>query len=203
MELVQQYETIIDSIMSNSYAVCDDFLDVNEIQLLIDSSKSRYDQGEFKLARIGKLGEVTAAAEIRGDEILWLENESTDIGERMLLDKTQTFVDYLNATCYLGIKNSEIHFAKYDVGTFYRRHRDTFQTQKGRILSIIYYLNQNWIPANGGQLVIYTQVDGIETPIIIDPIAGRMVCFESEKLEHEVLETFALRHSVTGWLLNI
>jgi SM-20-related protein len=103
----------------------------------------------------------------------------------------------------LGIVNTEIHFARYAVGKFYRRHRDTFQAQKGRILSVIYYLNVDWVPKNGGDLIIYSNKNGIENAITIAPIAGRMVCFESEKLEHEVAETFANRFSVTGWLKNI
>ena len=69
-------------------------------------------------------------------------------------------------------------------------------------MSVIFYLNTNWIPENGGNLIIYTNKNNIETAISIAPLAGRMVCFESDKLDHEVSETFVERLSVTGWLLN-
>ena len=198
----QQFENLIDGILTKGYAVCDDFLDKSAIENLVKIFSQRYLTGKFKQASIGKQSEAHEAKLIRGDEILWLESDSINDAERVLLDKNQAFVDYLNRTCYLGIINTEIHFAKYGIGKFYRRHRDTFQAQKGRVLSVIYYLNQNWIPENGGNLIIYTQENGIEKAITINPLAGRLVCFESEKLDHEVSETFAERLSVTGWLLN-
>jgi SM-20-related protein len=198
----QQFETLIEGIMSNGYAVCDDFLDKNEVANLLKIFSERYLAGKFKEASIGKQSEVHKEILVRGDEILWLETNSTNIAERVLLDKNQAFVNYLNLTCYLGIKDTEIHFAKYDIGKFYRRHRDTFQAQKGRVLSVIFYLNQHWIPADGGNLIIYTQENGLENAITIAPLAGRLVCFESDKLDHEVTEAFAERFSVTGWLLN-
>lgn len=198
----QQFEFLIEGIVAKGYAICDDFLGAKDVENLLETFAQRYKAGKFKEASIGKLSEVLKASLVRGDEILWLETDSINAAERTLLDKNQAFVNYLNQTCYLGIKDTEIHFAKYDIGKFYRRHRDTFQTQKGRILSVIYYLNTDWIPENGGNLIIYTEEDGIEKAIIIAPLAGRLVCFESEKLDHEVTETFAERFSVTGWLLN-
>jgi SM-20-related protein len=198
----QKFEQLIEGILENGYAICDDFLENSEVENLLKTFSKRYEQGNFKEASIGKLDQVHINNEIRGDEILWLESESVDLAERVLLDRNQAFVNYLNRTCYLGIKETEIHFAKYAIGKFYRRHRDTFQAQKGRILSVIYYLNINWMPADGGNLIIYDVKNKIENAVTIAPLAGRMVCFESEKLDHEVTEAFANRFSVTGWLLN-
>jgi len=198
----QKFELLIEGVVAKGYAVCDDFLEPHEVENLLTTFAKRYQSGKFREASIGKQSEAHKAALIRGDEILWLETNSLDVAERMLLNKNQAFVDYLNQTCYLGIVDTEIHFAKYDVGKFYRRHRDTFQAQKGRILSVIYYLNPNWLPEHGGNLIIYTLENGIEKKIVISPLAGRLVCFESEKLEHEVSEAFAERFSISGWLLN-
>lgn len=198
----QKFELLIEGILENGYAVCDNFLEKNEVENLLKTFSIRYEQGKFKEASIGKSSEIQKNIEIRGDEILWLESDSVDLSERVLLDKNQEFVDYLNQTCYLGIVDTEIHFAKYGVGKFYRRHRDTFQAKKGRILSVIYYLNTNWVSENGGNLIIYTNKNNLETAVKIAPLAGRMVCFESEKLDHEVTEAFSERFSITGWLLN-
>ncbi|MDR6563637.1 MULTISPECIES: 2OG-Fe(II) oxygenase [unclassified Arcicella] len=198
----EKFEGLIEGILANGYGVCDDFLSLEEVKSLSTRFETRFDAGNFKEAGIGKQSEVHTATAIRGDKILWLESNSIDLSERILLDKNQAFIDYLNQTCYLGIIDSEIHFAKYEVGKFYRRHRDTFQAQKGRILSVIYYLNIDWLPENGGNLLIYTQENNQEKIIRIAPLAGRLVCFESEKLDHEVCETFKERLSITGWLLN-
>jgi len=199
----QQFELLIEGILENGYSVCDNFLTPEEVNNLLSTFEIRYEEGKFKEAGIGKLNVAKKNTEIRGDEILWLESNSIDKAERVLLDKNQAFINHLNRTCFLGIVDTEIHFAKYSVGKFYRRHRDTFQAQKGRVLSVIIYLNVDWVPKNGGDLIIYSHKNGIENAITIAPIAGRMVCFESEKLEHEVAETFANRFSVTGWLKNI
>lgn len=198
----QKFELLIEGILENGYAVCDNFLEKNEVENLLKTFSIRYDQGKFKEAGIGKSNEIQKNIEIRGDEILWLESDSIDSSERVLLDKNQEFVDYLNQTCYLGIVDTEIHFAKYGIGKFYRRHRDSFQAKRGRVLSVIYYLNIDWIPAHGGNLIIYTNKKNPEVAIKIAPLAGRMVCFESEKLDHEVTEAFFERFSITGWLLN-
>ena len=201
-EQEEKFELLIQGILENGYGIYDDFLDKVEVESLLKTFSKRYQQGKFKEASIGKFSEVQKNVEIRGDEILWLEHESTDLAERILLDKNQAFVNYLNKTCYLGIKNTEIHFAKFGVGKFYRRHRDTFTSKRGRVLSVIYYLNVNWIPEDGGNLIIYTNKNNLENAISIAPLAGRMVCFESEKLDHEVTEAFSNRFSVTGWFLN-
>ncbi|MEY4538492.1 MAG: hypothetical protein RLZZ306_249 [Bacteroidota bacterium] len=198
----QKFELLIQGILENGYAICDNFLEKSEVENLLKTFSERYEQGKFKEASIGKTNDVHRNSEIRGDEILWLEGKTVDFAERKLLDKNQDFVNYLNRTCYLGIVETEIHFAKYGVGKFYRRHRDTFQAKKGRILSVIYYLNMNWVPENGGNLIIYTHKNNLENAVTISPIAGRMVCFESDKLDHEVTEAFSERLSVTGWLLN-
>ena len=198
----QKFEQIIEGILEKGYGVCDNFLNNEEVENLMKTFSLRYQQGKFRDAGIGKKSEVQKNVEIRGDEILWLDNDSTDSAERILLNKNLEFVDYLNKTCFLGIIETEIHFAKYAKGKFYRRHRDTFQAKKGRILSVIYYLNFDWVQEKGGNLIIYTNDKGIERASTIIPLAGRMVCFESEKLDHEVTEAFFDRFSVTGWLLN-
>lgn len=198
----KKFEDLIEGISIRGYAICDDYLNAQEVANLMITFILRYDAGKFKTAGIGKQNEFKLDKKIRGDEILWLETDSTDVAERVLLDRNIAFINYLNKTCFLGINDIEIHFAKYDIGKFYSRHRDAFQSQKGRVLSMIYYLNTNWLPADGGNLIIYTVENEIETAITIAPIAGRLVCFESDKLDHEVTETFAERFSVTGWLLN-
>jgi SM-20-related protein len=200
--LIQKFEKLISGILENGYSFCDNFLTESEVKNLLFRFTKRYESGQFKAAQIGRSSESTQKIEIRGDEILWLENNSSDTAEQKFLSKNQAFIDYLNQTCYLGIKNVEIHFSKYNTGKFYKRHLDSFQQQKGRILSVIYYLNNNWQPQDGGCLMLYPQKNGVEQTVEIAPIAGRLVCFESEKIVHEVLTTTTERYSITGWFIN-
>lgn len=94
-----------------------------------------------------------------------------------------------------------MHFAVYPEGTFYKRHLDVFQHTRARKISVICYLNFDWVPEDGGQLRIYLpQEDGTEQQVDLLPLAYRLVCFNSQSLEHEVLPARRRRYSITGWL---
>jgi SM-20-related protein len=197
-----QFEQIIDNILTKGYCIIDDFLDKTEVDILLTTFDSKYQFGAFKQANIGKKTEEKTETTIRGDQILWLSHDTSNPAELSFFKKITTFSNYLNKTCYLGISGSEFHYSKYEKGKFYKRHRDAFVTKKGRVLSIIVYLNTNWKLEDGGELIIYLPEDTFEKHIKISPIAGRIVCFESEKLDHEVFTTQTKRMSITGWLLN-
>ena len=74
---------------------------------------------------------------------------------------------------------------------------DQFRDQGNRVFSLILYLNKDWKPADGGQLRVYND-DG--TFYDIQPIHGRVVCFRSDQILHEVLEANKPRISLTGWM---
>ena len=96
----------------------------------------------------------------------------------------------------------EYHHTYYPVGSKYARHTDTFLHDSSRVISAVCYLNINWSPADGGELVIYdTDQEGVEQTITVEPRCGRLVIFES-RLWHEVLECNAERRSITGWFRN-
>jgi SM-20-related protein len=198
----QKMEQLIVDVTTHGYGICDDFLTTSEVDDLLKWLNFRYENGSFKQAKVGKLDHATVAENLRGDQILWLEEDSSNDAERIILDKNLLLIDYLNVSCYLGIKHCEIHFAKYGEGKFYKRHVDTFQNQQGRVLSIIYYLNKDWQPQDGGELILYPNIDGVEETIVIAPLAGRLICFESEVLAHEVAVTHTNRYSITGWMVN-
>ncbi|MFN8354968.1 MAG: 2OG-Fe(II) oxygenase [Spirosomataceae bacterium] len=197
------FEQLATDLTDQGYAVYDHFLTPDQVQLLRQRLSQRYSEGDFKQAGIGSATEQQVAQQIRGDQIVWLDDATPDPAEQLFLEQVSALSQYLNRRCFLGIRGREFHFAKYPVGTFYKRHLDAFQRKKGRILSVICYLNEDWQPNDGGELAIYLpQADGSETTLRILPIAGRVVCFESDKLEHEVLPTQRERLSVTGWLLD-
>jgi SM-20-related protein len=102
----------------------------------------------------------------------------------------------LSRALFLPLRDFESHFAIYPPGTFYKRHRDNFQKQNHRLLSLVLYLNENWSPEQGGTLRIYPEA---EEPKDVEPIGGRLVIFRSD-LEHEVLPCHAPRYSITGWM---
>lgn len=197
-----QFEILIDGILEQGYGVVDDFLSAAEVTVLAQRLHERRVEGAFREAGIGN-GQAAVEKQIRGDEILWLDEANATPEELAFLNRIGEFVQYVNRTCYLGLRDYEFHYALYPAGTYYKRHLDQFRTDSRRRLSVICYLNTNWQESDGGQLALYLpQPDGSEQTLTLAPLGGRLVCFESGKLEHEVLPATRERLSVTGWLKN-
>ena len=76
-------------------------------------------------------------------------------------------------------------------------HIDQFRNDKSRQFSVVFYLNENWIPENGGELILYLKDEKKE----ITPNFGKLVCFRSD-IPHEVKTSQTQRMSLTGWLKN-
>ncbi|PRX51543.1 SM-20-related protein [Salegentibacter salegens] len=195
------YENIITDLVENQYCIVDDFFDTEEVTMLKDSLKSKFEESQFKKAAIGNKTNEVVAKSIRGDFILWLNEAEAGRAESLFFNKINSLVAYLNKTCFLGILTKEFHYALYPEGTFYLRHLDTFQNDGRRKLSLVCYLNEeDWKPENGGELVIYSEENGVEVSKAIYPMPGRVVIFESQVLEHEVKPVKTARLSITGWL---
>ena len=197
------FETLIDSIAADGYGVLDDFLTVDDVTALAAQLRHRRAEGDFRRAGIGQ-GQATVETRIRGDEILWLDAARLTVEEAAFLDRIDRFRQYVNQTCYMGLQDAEFHYALYPPGTFYKRHLDQFRTGRvggpERKLSVICYLNTDWADTDGGQLAIYLPDGDAERTVTIEPLGGRLVCFESGRLEHEVKPANRERLSLTGWL---
>jgi len=201
-ELDPLFETIISDLMTQDYSVVDHFIDPKTVSLLRNSLLAHFEEDRFKKAAIGsKTNEVIAAA-IRGDYILWIDEKVQTQVEILFFKRLNDLVAYLNRTCFLGILQTEFHYALYPTGTGYKRHLDSFQNDNKRKLSIAFYLNsEDWSQTDGGALALYLEGDqSEEQTILVNPIAGRMVIFESQKIPHEVLIAHRDRLSITGWL---
>ncbi|TXE08289.1 2OG-Fe(II) oxygenase [Gelidibacter salicanalis] len=195
------YEQIIADIISQKYAIVEDFFTDDEVQVLRQSLLDKHEEDVFKKAAIGNRVNEVIVKSIRGDIILWIDEAHTNAAESLFFTKINNLVGYLNKTCFLGILRKEFHYAIYPQGTFYKRHLDTFQNDDRRKLSFVCYLNEaGWLPENGGELVLYLDDDGREVEKIIYPLPGRVVIFESQVLEHEVKPVHTQRLSITGWL---
>lgn len=195
------YENIIADLVENQYCIVDDFFNAEEVEMLRNSLKLKFEEAQFKKAAIGNKTNEVVAKSVRGDFILWLNEAEAGIAEKLFFNKINSLVAYLNKTCFLGILTKEFHYALYPEGTFYQRHLDTFQNDGRRKLSMVCYLNdEDWKPENGGELVIYSEENGAEVSKAIYPMPGRVVIFESQVLEHEVKPVKTARLSITGWL---
>jgi SM-20-related protein len=191
------YERNISDITTQKYSIVDDFFSDAEVLALRDALLAKYEEDNFKKSAIGNRTNEVVKKAIRGDIILWIDENSSNPAEQLFFNKINDLKDYLNRTCFLGINQKEFHYAIYPEGTFYKRHLDTFQNDDRRRLSFVCYLNsEDWKPENGGELVLYLENEDK----IVYPFPGKVVIFESQILEHEVKPVNTKRLSITGWL---
>lgn len=192
------FETIIENLLQQQYSIVNDFFPSEEVEDLRNSLLAKYEADRFKNSAIGNRTNEEIDKTIRGDFILWMDEKNANEAEILFFKKINELINYLNKTCFLGILQSEFHYALYPTGTFYKRHLDTFQNDDRRKLSIVCYLNEDsWVSEDGGELTIYTENEELN----ILPLPGRMVIFESQILEHEVkIVNASERLSITGWL---
>lgn len=195
------YEKIISGLVEGQFCIVEDFFDLDEIRTMRNVLLKKYEEENFKKAAIGNRINETIEKYVRGDFILWINESDAGEVEKIFFGKINSLIQYLNKTCFLGIFQKEFHYAVYPEGTFYKRHLDTFLNDDRRKLSLVCYLNdEDWKPENGGELVIYKEENGVEVAKSIFPFPGRMVIFESQLLEHEVMPVKTTRLSITGWL---
>lgn len=189
---------VADGIAENGYAVIDDFLSPEQVNSILQLDEFKTGLLQFKKAGIGKNQEKQINEAIRGDFIEWIDRTNAPLPLQTYLTKLNELISFVNQTLFLSLKDYEVHMTIYPAGAFYKKHLDQFKKDDHRKLSVICYLNKNWKEEEGGQLRIYRQ----EEPLDVLPVAGRLVCFRSDLLEHEVLPSTRNRLSLTGWMLD-
>jgi SM-20-related protein len=182
------------------YAIADVFLPLDVVAGMLSELQAESSEGHFHKAGVGQAEDYRIIHTVRGDYIRWLDQDDRLPFTSQYLQALDNLILKINRTCYLGIKDKEVHFTQYPPGTGYLRHVDAFKEDDNRRLSAVFYLNFDWTDSDGGQLIIYPK-RGSTGEVSILPEAGRLVLFESY-LEHEVLPSIKKRYSVTGWLLK-
>ena len=194
--MIHNFDVLIDSFLENKIGIDEAFLSPALSTGLQANIRSLQQAQLLNNAGIGNSDLKDEHQKMRGDQIYWLDKSHTNIFEQEFLSLVEAFVACLNETCYTGITGYEFHYAVYGKGTFYKRHKDQFRNNSRRKFSLISYLNDNWLEADGGELLVYHE----ETEQRIAPRAKTAVFFRSDEMEHEVDTTQLERLSITGWL---
>ncbi|HRG79799.1 MAG TPA: 2OG-Fe(II) oxygenase [Cyclobacteriaceae bacterium] len=189
---------VADGIAETGYAVIDDFLSPEEVNSILQLDEFKTGLLQFKKAGIGQKQEKQINEAIRGDYIEWIDRTAARPPLQAYLTKLNELISFVNQTLFLSLKDYEVHMTIYPAGAYYKKHLDQFKKDDHRKLSVICYLNKNWKVEEGGQLRIYRQEESLD----VLPVAGRLVCFRSDLLEHEVLPSTRNRLSLTGWMLD-
>ena len=190
------FDTLIDTYLNTQVGITEDFLSKALAGHLKDNLIALFDDKQMRDAGTGNSELAIQNKLFRSDQIYWLDRVHNNTHENAFFDVMDSFVAYLNRTCYTGITGYEFHYTLYPEGSFYKKHIDQFQNNSSRAYSMIMYLNTDWLPADGGELCIHHS-DHLQH---ISPTNGKSVFFKSNQMEHEVLVTTKPRMSITGWL---
>jgi SM-20-related protein len=194
-----EFDLLIDSYLENKIGIDTGFLSADLSAGLQQNIAQLQEDNLMTTAGIGNDAVKNNQQKMRGDKIYWMDKSHDNIFEQEFLCRIENFIDYLNETCYTGINSYEFHYAVYEEGSFYKRHKDQFKSDSNRKYSLINYLNKNWQEEDGGQLLVYQD----EQTQSVTPHSQTAVFFKSDEMEHEVAKANKSRMSVSGWLKRI
>jgi SM-20-related protein len=186
-------ELIASKLAETGWAHIPDFISRELALAILDEAQSMKASGLFKPAGVGRSSSIQES--LRRDEILWLDEKSLTPSIASLWAQLESFRFEMNERLFLSLREFEAHLASYDAGAYYGKHVDRFRDDDRRTISMVLYLNPDWLEADGGLLKMSTDV-GEQTFL---PEAGSMVCFMSDRIEHEVTLSHRQRWSIAAW----
>ncbi len=187
-------DEIADALVDKGYILLSEIIPEHVSLALLEKMQSEQNIN-FKKAAIGRGIGQQVNTFIRSDKISWLNHQ--DHTDREYLTIMNQLKEGLNQRLFMGLFHYESHYAVYEPGAFYKKHLDALKGSQNRLLTTVYFLNPEWQVNDGGQLVIYDELD---QPLdVINPLLGTLVIFLSERFPHEVKTTFKTRNSIAGW----
>lgn len=186
------YSQIIDALVKDGYIIIENALHVD---LALKLKEFASNEDNFKRAGISSKSDLHVDDNRRGDKTLWLDED--DGVQSEFLSFTTELQNHLNKELYLGLSYYESHFAIYEKGDFYETHLDAFKNSKNRVVTTVYYMNEDWKKEDGGELVVYDKNNSLLATV--EPKANTLIVFLSEKFPHEVLVANKKRFSIAGW----
>ncbi|TCV91156.1 SM-20-related protein [Luteibacter rhizovicinus] len=187
-------DAVIDSLIASRWCTIEGFLDPATTRSLAASCRGFADADGLQLAGVAR---ESRHGPSRGDHTRWLGDTGLSTGEHAYLLRLNALRRFLSRGLMVRMADVEAHYALYEPGAGYSRHLDCPGDDFSRIVSTVFYLNENWLDADGGALRLY--FDG-EAPRDIMPVAGTLVLFLSRYIEHEVMTATVPRMSIASWM---
>jgi len=186
------YSKITDALVTHGYIIIENALETNLAPKLLLLAQN---EENYKEAGVSNSTNYHVDKKSRRDKTKWIDED--DAAQSSYLHFTHGLQEYLNRSLYLGLNYYESHFALYDKGDFYEKHLDAFKNSKNRVVTTVYYLNDEWNEENGGELILHDNLANKKLKVL--PKANTLVVFMSEKFPHEVLAAKKKRYSIAGW----
>ncbi|MGP5505536.1 2OG-Fe(II) oxygenase [Psychrobacter celer] len=133
-------------------------------------------------------------SDIRGDRIRWIT--ANFFAGYYYLQSINALAALFNRSLFAGIRHSEAHYACYPAGFGYQWHSDNPAGRDERVISAVFYLNDEWTASDGGALEI---IDKHGSHHSVMPVANRLLIFDSD-LQHQVQIAHRQRYSIATWM---
>lgn len=193
MELNQPH--YFEQLTSKGWAEVDNWFPI-EISKSLQNNFESMSYEQFKTAKIGNSGYEKLRQDIRKSSIAWINNWNETPDLITLKTYLADFQKQVSRNFFLSLKHFESQYSFYEKGGFYKKHKDQLKLTRARQLTLIIYLSDC---TDGGELVIYNRDNINEIDKIVRPKQGKMVCFFSKDIFHEVLPTNSKRYAITTW----
>ncbi len=195
-------EALVKDLKTKGWHHSENLVPMGICEALLEQLQMHKDESELTKARIGQGVELQIQKEIRGDFIRWIDFSNPTPQEKLFAGWLDLFLQKLRPELLLGLSDFEFHYAFYPPQAQYEKHIDVFKKGSARKLSFVLYLNRNWSPENGGELVLFEEQQTDIEARRVAPHFGHAVLFLSDTIYHQVNFTNRERFSVTGWLRN-
>lgn len=183
-----------DALAGVGWIVLPDLLDAAQASALADECASMNAADQLVPARIGARRTRSA---LRDDRTHWFAGTAMSLPQQLYVDRMDGLRVALGRELRLSLVDCESHYAVYRPGAGYVRHLDRMSGNDARVISAVFYLNENWLDSEGGALRLYL-ADGGHRDIY--PRAGTLLLFLSAHFEHEVLPATRNRMSIASWM---
>ncbi|GAB2540030.1 2OG-Fe(II) oxygenase [Rhodanobacter koreensis] len=189
-----EFSGVTNALATDGWCVVPDLLSITQTQALVSECRAMHEAQQLTPARVGA---ARTATPLRGDSTHWFQAGAMSLPQQAFTDRLDALRLALNRQLMLGLVECESHYAVYPPGAGYTRHIDRLRDSDARVVSAVFYLNEDWQVANGGALRLY--LDGGSHRDIY-PYAGSLLLFLSAQFEHEVLPATRDRMSIACWM---
>lgn len=180
-------DTQLDQLVNDGWIIIDDvFADKALLALQAESGFIEY--------RDAQLTAGIRISDIRGDKIRWITQDF--FAGFYYLQSINVLALTINRSLFVGIRHSEAHYACYPVGFGYQWHNDNPAGRDERVISAVFYLNDEWEARDGGALEV---IDNHGKHHNVMPVANRLIIFDSD-LQHQVQIAHRQRYSIATWM---
>ena len=177
----------LDKFVDDGWLIIDDIFDSTALLALQAESG-------FIDYRDAELTAGIRVSDIRGDKIRWITDNF--FAGYFYLQSINALAVLFNRSLFAGIRHSEAHYACYPVGFGYQWHSDNPAGRDERVISAVFYLNDEWATSDGGALEIVDK-HGLHHNVM--PAANRLIIFDSD-LQHQVQIAYRQRYSIATWM---